>query len=75
MRYRAIKILTAHATRLHEKGVLLELDILKAISSEEPSEHTLRLPRLHDHFEMEGPHGRHLCLVQSVLSTDIGTFR
>lgn len=39
------------------------------------SKGVLRLPLLHDHFEVEGPHGRHLCMVQSVLSTDVSNFR
>ena len=39
------------------------------------SKNVLRLPLLLDHFEIEGPHGRHLCMVQPVLSTDISSFR
>jgi serine/threonine-protein kinase SRPK3 len=33
------------------------------------------LPYLFDHFETEGPHGHHLCLVEQVLSTDVSVFR
>jgi serine/threonine-protein kinase SRPK3 len=39
------------------------------------SKGALRLPLLRDDFEVEGPHGRHLCMVQSVLSTDVGSFK
>lgn len=70
--YYAVKILTAHATKCHKDGLLLELEFLKAIKG---SKGTHTLPYLFDHFETEGPHGQHLCLVQSVLSTDIARFR
>ncbi|KAJ8582922.1 kinase-like protein [Rhizopogon salebrosus TDB-379] len=33
------------------------------------------LPRLCDHCEIDGPHGRHLCLVLPVLSESVSTFR
>jgi serine/threonine-protein kinase SRPK3 len=36
---------------------------------------TPTLPRLRDHFEMQGPHGLHLCLVLPVLSGNISSFR
>ncbi|KDR77477.1 hypothetical protein GALMADRAFT_65792 [Galerina marginata CBS 339.88] len=70
--YYAAKILTAHATALHRKGLLLELEILKAIK-ELKGIH--KLPRLLDDFEIDGPHGKHLCLVTPVLSTDVSSFR
>ena len=65
--YYSIKILTVHAT----KGHLPELEILEAIRNLKCS----RLPYLFDHFETEGPHGKHLCLVLPVLSTDVGQFK
>ncbi|KDR77473.1 hypothetical protein GALMADRAFT_65701 [Galerina marginata CBS 339.88] len=70
--YYAAKILTAYATALHRKGLLLELEILKAIK-ELKGIH--KLPRLLDDFEIDGPHGQHLCLVMPVLSTDVSSFR
>ena len=36
---------------------------------------TRSVPSFYDHFETEGPHGRHLCLVMGVLSSDISHFR
>src|SRR6266542_4284054 len=35
----------------------------------------VNLPYLYDHFGIEEPHGKHLCLVLPVLSTDISSFR
>ena len=72
LKYCAIKILTVHATKGHMNGHLLELDMMEAITR---LKRVLRLPILRDHFEIEGPHGRHLCIVQPVLSTDISNFR
>jgi serine/threonine-protein kinase SRPK3 len=34
-----------------------------------------RLPRLRDHFEIEGPHGQHLCLVLPVFGGSVSSFR
>ena len=65
--YYSVKILTVHATKSHP----LELEILKAINKLKVT----GLPHLFDHFETEGPHGLHRCLVQPVLSTDVGHFR
>lgn len=70
--YYAVKILTAHATQGHKDGLLLELEFFKAIKGVKGSHN---LPYLIDHFKLKGPHGPHLCLVQSVLSTDLGCFR
>ena len=33
------------------------------------------LPCLLDHFEIDGPHGRHLCIVTPVLSETVSSFR
>ena len=71
-RYCAIKILTAHATRGIRDGYLLELEMMKTIAK---LTNSFRLPYLLDHFETEGPYGQHLCLVQRVLSSDVGSFR
>jgi serine/threonine-protein kinase SRPK3 len=71
-KYCAVKILTVHATEGHINGHLLELDIVEAITR---LKRALRLPVLRDHFEITGPHGRHLCMVLPVLSTDISSFR
>ena len=70
-KYYAVKILTAHATKGHHDGHLLELEVMQAVTSFKP----LKLPRLYDHFEIDGPHGRHLCLVSRVLSGSVNSFR
>lgn len=70
-------MLTARATRLNHDGLLREIEVLDAIRGT-PNSHPgdrVNLPRLLDRFEMDGPHGRHICLVLPVLSTDIGSFR
>ena len=69
--YHAIKILTVHATKGHHDVHLLELEAMQTITTME----TPLLPRLCDHFEIDGPHGRHLCLVLPVLSESVSTFR
>jgi serine/threonine-protein kinase SRPK3 len=69
--YHAIKILTVHATKGHHDGHLLELEAMQTITAMK----TPLLPRLHDHFEIDGPHGRHLCFVLPVLSESVSTFR
>jgi serine/threonine-protein kinase SRPK3 len=56
----------------HQDGLLLELEIMKAITG---LKRPPPLPYLIDHFETDGPHGQHLCIVQPVLSTDISRFR
>jgi len=71
-RYCAIKVLTVHATKGHRDGQLLELEIMQAVAA---FKDVLGLPILRDHFEMDGPHGQHLCIVMPVLSTDISSFR
>jgi serine/threonine-protein kinase SRPK3 len=70
--YYAAKILTVHATTLHQQGLLLELEILRSIKQLTGIH---KLPHLFSDFEIAGPHGQHLCLVMSVLSTDISSFR
>lgn len=72
LQYCAIKILTVYATTGHYDHNLLELEIMQTITS---SIKTPYLPRLRDHFETEGPHGRHLCLVLPVLSDSVSNFR
>jgi serine/threonine-protein kinase SRPK3 len=69
--YHAIKILTVHATKCHHDGHLLELEAMQTITAMK----TPLLPRLRDHFEIDGPHGRHLCLVLPVLGESVNTFR
>jgi serine/threonine-protein kinase SRPK3 len=69
--YHAIKILTVHATKGHHDVHLLESEAMQTITAME----TPLLPRLCDHFEIDGPHGRHLCLVLPVLSESVSTFR
>jgi serine/threonine-protein kinase SRPK3 len=55
----------------HQDGLLLEHEIMKAVTGLKPPP----LPYLFDHFETDGLHGQHLCIVQPVLSTDISRFR
>jgi serine/threonine-protein kinase SRPK3 len=71
-RYNAIKILTAYATQGHKNGQIIELKLLQKIKK---IRHNDYLPSLSDHFEVNGPHGKHLCLVLGVLSSDISSFR
>lgn len=71
-KYCAIKILSVFATQGHHDGYLLELEVMQTITA---SAKTPTLPQLYDHFEIDGPHGRHLCLVLPVLSETISTFR
>ena len=66
-KYRAIKILTAHATNLHRDGQLFELEVIQSIPP--------FINHLYDHFEIDGPHGHHLCLVYRPLSETVGSFR
>ena len=72
-KYRAIKIFTAHATKAHHDGHLLELEISQSIAALNIM--ALDLPRLYDHFEIDGPHGRHLCLVYTPLGQAVDSFR
>jgi serine/threonine-protein kinase SRPK3 len=69
--YHALKILTVFATKGHHDGDLLELEAMQTVTAMK----TPLLPRLRDHFEIDGPHGRHLCLVLPVLSESVNTFR
>jgi serine/threonine-protein kinase SRPK3 len=48
-----------------------ELEFLLAIKDARFS----YLARLHDHFELTGPHGQHLCLVMNVLGPSVQTIR
>jgi serine/threonine-protein kinase SRPK3 len=74
--FAAVKILSAHATRLNQDGLLNEIEIMNRIPTFQwPMDGALRLPRILDHFEMDGPHGRHICLVLPVMSTDVGKFQ
>jgi len=70
--YYAVKILTVNATKVHQNGHLFELEIMTAVRD---LGRRSALPYLFDHFEIEDRHGRHLCLVGSVLSTDVSAFR
>jgi len=71
-KYQAAKILTVEATKRHQDGSSLEVEILKAIAEDGD---TYNLPILNNTFEHSGPHGHHLCLVTDVLSSDVGSFR
>ena len=79
--YLSVKILTAHATRLHSVGSSSELAILKAIARpasimENPPHYTpagMNVPTLIDSFEEKGPYGTHLCLVMVAFAPDVST--
>lgn len=72
--YHAVKILTVHATEESENGNLLELEVLETISTLR-GRFAVNRPYLFDHFTIKGRKGKHFCLVLSVLSTDISSFR
>jgi serine/threonine-protein kinase SRPK3 len=69
----AIKILTAVATAGHSQKLLLELELLQRIQSVPPSSGRDRLSTLKDHFELQGPHGKHLCFVLLPLGASLKT--
>ncbi|KAG1852680.1 kinase-like protein [Suillus subluteus] len=71
LRYCAIKILTVHDTKAHHDGHLLELEVMQTITR---STGISLLPHLRDHFEINGPHGQHLCLVLPALSESVDSF-
>ncbi|KAJ4472223.1 kinase-like domain-containing protein [Lentinula aciculospora] len=70
--YVAVKILTADATEGNVQGVLREADIMQAIAGL-PDNDPLSI--LLNKFQINGPHGRHICLVMYPMSTDLNTFR
>jgi len=73
-KYKAVKILTVHATETSSS----ELEILQAIQMFGEDERELsghHLPKMQDHFREKGPHGEHLCLVLNVLGPDLDAFR
>src|SRR6266481_203145 len=70
IRYLAVKILTAAATRGHQRNELEYLKAIRDLGDDRPY-----IPMLRDDFEEEGPHGVHLCLVMDILSTDVSSFR
>jgi serine/threonine-protein kinase SRPK3 len=71
-RYFAAKILTVRRTQEHPLGRNLELETLQQLDK---VDFLGPLPILLDHFEEDGPEGKHLCLIVNVLSTDISDFR
>jgi len=70
--FKAVKILTTHATAFNTRGPLHEVAVLKKIAAEDQAK---VLPILEDSFEISGPHGSHIALIFPVLTTDIGDFR
>jgi serine/threonine-protein kinase SRPK3 len=71
-KYNAVKVLTVDATRGNQAHILQEVEIMQAVSVLDDNDN---LPILYDHFEHDGPYGRHLCLVMEPLTTDISSFR
>lgn len=72
----ALKILTAYATQLNHQGSLMELATLQAIASVVKSNNlSPHVPELVDNFETTGPHGKHICCVLRLRSTDVSTFQ
>jgi len=72
--YYAIKILTARATKDHHDGHRLELEAMRTTTALTAGP-LPGLPYLIDHFEIDGPHGRHLCIVTRILSETVSSFR
>jgi hypothetical protein len=68
-------ILTARATDSEKQGASHELECLKRIAmtiDDSPEERNKwDVPYLIDYFEMDGPHGRHLCLIMRPLSPNL----
>jgi serine/threonine-protein kinase SRPK3 len=72
----AVKILTAAATAQNRAGQLHELATLQAVAEIAKTIHPpAKLPILLDHFEIQGPHGDHLCFVVDARSTSVDDFR
>ena len=70
--YVAVKILTADATDGNTQGVLQEAQIMRALTKNTDN---WTLTTLDDTFEIDGPHGHHICLVMSPLSPNLNKFR
>lgn len=68
----AVKILTGHATTLNKRGQFDEAAMLRKAAALDKNAF---LPFLMDDFEILGPHGTHIALVLTLLTTDIGQFR
>jgi serine/threonine-protein kinase SRPK3 len=64
----ALKVISANAATTE----LDNLRKLKTIAPEHPAHG--HLPELLDHFEYQGPNGKHSCLVFEVLGENLSTF-
>jgi len=71
-RFKAVKVLTTYTTALNMQGILHEVDVLKKVTALDSGD---VLPFLEDEFKLAGPHGDHIALVLSPLSTSLETFR
>ena len=72
-KYLAVKILTAHATQANRDGGLLEIHLLEYIWNHRWDQ--WNLPLMVDHFELNGPHGDHMCFVVHLLGPGVSSFR
>lgn len=73
--FRAAKVLSSSATKLHLQGITLELSAWQRV--DESARGFCTLPLLH-HFLQEADDdggGPHLCLIMPVNSIDMGKFR
>jgi serine/threonine-protein kinase SRPK3 len=70
-RYFVVKILTAEVTHSHHAGYTHKLELLGAIKDFGFD----YLSRLHDDFELSGPHGQHSCLVMILFGTSVQALR
>jgi serine/threonine-protein kinase SRPK3 len=64
-----VKILTANATRGHQRNELEYMNAIRNLDDDRPY-----ISMLRDDFEEQGPHGVHLCLVIDIFSTDVASF-
>lgn len=71
-RYVALKIILAHESEIVEKYCLKTLDHLKKCVADGAQAPYIDLPI--DHFWIEGPNGRHICLVSHFHGPSIGSF-
>ncbi|KAG8910694.1 hypothetical protein FRC01_006186, partial [Tulasnella sp. 417] len=74
--YVAVKVMTAHATSLHQAGLLGEVAFLERIKSTNPQHPGYQhCSRFYETFFEAGAEGAHLCLVMEPLGMDLAAYR
>lgn len=75
--YAALKVLTAHVTEENLDGRRSEIDCLRRLRERygDRTETMQNVQSLHRSFEVQSPHGTHLCLILPFLSTNLESFR